>query len=164
MQSRLVKGATLTVIIALSACAGINSEVEPGDSVAKVCEAARALANAPVLADAALAAIQAGDRLAAAYLARRADTERQSAMVLMSSADQLEGHLDPPGSPGYIDRVHEMAAAQQAVDLLVGVLGEPAAQVSVEARPRVLAAARTAVGQIALPEACTTIEVPSPSP
>lgn len=164
MQSRLVKGAMLAVIIALSACAGINSEVEPGDSMAKVCEAAQALAEATGLSEAALASIQDGDRLAAADLARRADTERQSAMALMSWADQFEGHLDPPGSPGYIDRVHEMAAAQQAVDLLVGVLGEPAAPVTVEARPRVLAAARTAVGQIALPEACTTIEVPSPSP
>ena len=170
MNKRLA-GLTLAAIVTLSACdrvpdgvGGMSSPVRDGESVAKLCEAAHALADATGLSEAAIAAIEAGDGQAAADLARRADTRRQDGMALAGWSGQLEDHLDPPGSPGYVARMHEVRVAQQAVDLVVGVLGEPAAPVTIEARPRLLAAARDAVGAIALPEDCTAIAVPTPAP
>lgn len=152
---------TLGVVLALSGCAGITDEVKPGDSLAKLCESAQALADATGLSRASIAAHEAGDGLAAADHAEEANTLRQDAMALAGWAGDLEGHLDPPGSPGFADRMGEIAGAQQAVDLLVGVLGEPAASVTSEARPRLLAAAEEAVGTIGLPQECTVIEVPT---
>ena len=101
---------------------------------------------------------------AAADHAKEADIRRQEATALAGWAGDLEGHLDPPGSPGFAERMREIGEAQRAVDLLVGVLGEPAAPVTVEARPRLLAAAEEAVGAIGLPRECTAIEVPSATP
>jgi hypothetical protein len=150
----------LGAVIALSACAGITDEVKAGDSMAKLCESSGALADAIGLSRAALAAREAGDGVAAADFAAKADITRQDAMALVGWAADLEGHLDPSGSPGFADRIREIDEAQQAVDLLVGALGEPAAPVTVEARPRLLAAAEKAVGAIGLPHDCTVIEVP----
>jgi hypothetical protein len=154
----------LGVILALSGCTGITDEVTPGDSMAKLCESARALADATGLSRASIAANEAGDGLVAAGHAEEASTRRQDAMALAMWAGDLEGHLDPPGSPGFADRIQEIGEAQRAVDLLVGVLGEPAAPVTVEARPRLLAAAEEAVGAIGLPPECTAIEVPPEAP
>jgi hypothetical protein len=170
MNKRLA-ALTLVAIVTLSACdrvpdgvGGMSSPVRPGESMAKLCEAAHALADATGLSEAAIASIEAGDGMAAAELAKRADTRRQDGMALATWSGQLEDHLDPPGSPGYPARMTEVRAAQQAVDLLVGVLGQPAASVTVEARPRLLAAARDAVGGIMLPEDCVAISVPTPAP
>lgn len=163
-MSRRLAGTALAAVLALSGCGGITSEVKPGDSIAKLCESAQALADATGLAQASIATNDAGDGLAAADRAREADIRRQSAMALAGWASDLEGHLDPPGSPGFADRMREIDEAQRAVDLLVGVLGEPAAPVTVEARPRLLAAAEEAVGAIGLPRECTAIEVPSGTP
>jgi hypothetical protein len=161
----------LVATLTLSACGrvpdgvgGLTDPVRPGESMSKLCEAAHALADATGLSEAAIASIDAGDGLAAADLARRADTRRQDGMALAGWSGQLEDHLDPPGSPGYAQRITEVHAAQQAVDLLVGVLGQPAASVAIEARPRLLAAARDAVGGIALPGDCVAIYVPTPTP
>jgi hypothetical protein len=123
-----------------------------------------ALADATGLAQASITANDAGDELAAADHAEAADTRRQEAMALAGWADDLEGHLDPPGSPGFTDRTREIGEAQRAVDLLVGVLGEPAAPVTLEARHRLLVAAEEAVGAIGLPQERTAIEVPSATP
>ncbi len=169
MNKRLA-AVTLVAILAVSACGrvpdgvgGMTDVVRPGESMVKLCEAAHALADATGLSGAAIASIEAGDGQAA-DLARRADTRRQDGMALAGWSGQLEDHLDPPGSPGYVERMNEVRAAQQAVDLLVGVLGEPAAPVTIEARPGLLAAARDAVGAIALPDDCTAITVPTPAP
>ncbi|MHB8891468.1 MAG: hypothetical protein ACYC65_05420 [Candidatus Limnocylindrales bacterium] len=148
----------------MSSCAGITSEVKPGDSMAKLCDSARFLAGATGLSRATLAAREAGHGLAAADFAAKADIARQDGMAAEGWATDLEGHLDPPGSPGFADRVHEIDDAQRAVDLLVGALAEPAAPVIIEARPRLLAAAEKAVGAIGLPEDCTAVEVPSVTP
>ncbi len=163
MNGRLAAGA-IGAVLALTGCGGITSEVEPGDSMAKLCESARALAAATGLSHASIAAREAEDGLAAADFAAKADITRQDAMALAGWAGDLEGHLDPPGSPGFADRMREIDEAQKAVDLLVGVLGVPAAPVSIEARPRLLAAAEKAVGAIGLPQECTAIEVPSATP
>lgn len=163
MNGRLAAWA-LGAVLALSGCTGITDEVKPGDSVAKLCESARALADATGLSRASIAANEAGDGLAAVDHAEEAGTRRQSAMARASWAAQLEDFLDPPGSPGFADRMQEIGEAQRAVDLLVGVLGEPAAPVTVEARPRLLAAAEKAVGAIGLPQECTAIGVPSATP
>jgi len=154
----------LGAVLALSGCSGITSAVKPGDSIAKLCESARALADATGLSQASIAANAAGDGLAAADHAEEANTRRQDAMALAAWAGDLEGHLDPPGSLGYADRMGEIGEALRAVDLLLGVLGEPAAPVTVEARPRLLAAAEQAVGAIGLPRECTAIVVPSATP
>jgi len=154
----------LGAVLALSGCSGITGEVRSGDSMAKLCESAQALADATGLSRLAIAAHGAGDGLTAADSAAKADTRRQDAMAVASLAADLEGHLDPPGSPGFADRLREIYTAQKAVDLLVGALGEPATPVTVEARPRLLSAAKEAVGAIRLPEECTAIEVPSVTP
>ena len=154
----------LAAALAISGCSGIASEVKPGDSMAKLCESAQALADATALSQTSIAAGEAGDGLAAANLAGKADALRQDAMAVAGLASDLEGHLDPPGSPGFPDRMREIDKAQQAVGLLVGVLGEPAAAVAVEARPRLLAAAEEAVRRVGLPEECTVIEIPSDAP
>lgn len=163
MNRRLAAWA-LGAVLALSGCAGITDEAKPGDSMAKLCESGQALADATGMSRASIVAREAGDGLAAASLAEEANTRRQDAMALLGWSGDLEGHLDPPGSPGFADRTREIAEAQKAVDLLVGVLGEPAAPVTVEARPRLVAAAEEAVGAIGLPQECTAIEVPSASP
>ncbi len=163
MNGRLVACA-LGAVLASSGCAGITSEVKPGDSMAKLCDSARFLAAATGLSRATLAAREAGNGLAAADFAAKADIARQDGMAAEGWATDLEGHLDPPGSPAFADRVHEIDDAQRAVDLLVGALAEPAAPVIVEARPRLLVAAEEAVGAIGLPGDCTAIEVPSATP
>ena len=160
----IVAGTALAAVLVVSGCTGITSEVKPGDSMTKMCESAQALADATGLAQVSTAANDGGDGQTAADRAREADTRRQDAMALAGWAGDLEGHLDPPGSPGFADRMREIGEAQRAVDLLVGVLGEPAAPVSVEARSRLLAAAEKAVGAIGLPRECTVIEVPSATP
>ena len=153
----------LGAVLAVSSCAGITDEVKPGDSMAKLCESSEALADAIGLSRASLAG-EAEDGLAAADFAAKADITRQDAMALVGLAADLEDHLDPPGSPDFADRIREIDEAQQAVDLLVGALGEPAAPVTVEARSRQLAAAEEAVGAIGLPHDCTVIEVPMENP
>ncbi len=163
MNRRLAAWA-LAAVLASSGCAGITGEVKPGDSMAKLCMSSKALADATGLSRASLAARDAGDGLAAADLAARADFTRQDAAALMAWAGDLESHLDPPGSPGFADRTQEIGEAQRTVDLLVGVLGVPAAPVTIEARPRLLAAAEEAVGAIGLPRDCTIIAVPSATP
>lgn len=163
MNGRLLAWA-LGAVLAVSGCGGITDEVKAGDSMAKLCDSARALGATIGLSQASLAAREAGDGLAAADFAAKADFTRQDAAALMAWAGDLEGHLDPPGSPGFADRTKEIGEAQQAVDLLVGVLGVPAAPVTVEARPRLLAAAEEAVGAIGLAPECTVIEVPSATP
>jgi hypothetical protein len=163
MRGRLVAWA-LAAAAVLCGCSGIAGEVRPGDSMAKLCDSARFLASATGLAQATLDARDAGQGPAAADFAAKADIARQDAMAAAGHSKDLEGHLDPPGSPGFADRVHEIDDAQHAVDLVVGALAEPAAPVTVEARPRLLAAAEMAVGAIGLPEDCTAIEVPTPAP
>ena len=163
-MSRRLAAWALGAVLALSGCGGITSEVRPGDSMAKLCDSARALGDAIGLSRASLAAREADDGLAAADLAAKADTSRQDAAAFMAWAGDLEGHLDPPGSPGFAVRTREIGEAQRAVDLLVGVLGVPAAPVVVEARPRLLATAEEAVGAIGLPHDCTAIGVPSATP
>ncbi|MEO5966498.1 MAG: hypothetical protein ABIR11_13620 [Candidatus Limnocylindrales bacterium] len=147
--------------LAVSGCAGITDGVKPGDPMAKLCESARALAHATGLAHASIDASAAGRGVAASDFASRADIARQGGVALAGRAGDLEGYLDPAGSPGFADRVREIGEAQKAVDRLVAVLGVPAAPVTIEARPRLLAAAAEAVGAIGLPEECTVIEVPS---
>lgn len=163
MNGRLVACA-LGAVLAVSGCAGITSEVKPGDSMAKLCDSARFLATATGLSRATLDARDAGHGLTAADFAAKADIARQDGMAAEGWATDLEGHLDPPGSPGFADRVREIDDAQRAVDLLVGALAEPASPVIIEARPRLLAAAEEAVGAIGLLEDCTAIEVPSATP
>ncbi len=163
MNGRLVACA-LGAAVALSGCAGITSEVKPGDSMAKLCDSARFLAAATGLSRATLAAREAGHGLDAADFAAKADLARQDGMAAEGWATDLEGHLDPPGSPGFADRIREIDEAQHAVDLLVGALAEPAVPVIIEARPRLLAAAEEAIEAIGLPEDCTATEVPSATP
>lgn len=164
MRSRLASAAIAAAVAVAGCYGGIVGEVRPGESMAKLCESAQALAGATGLSQASITATEAGDGLAAADLAAKADTRRQDAMARATWAGQLEGHLDPPGSPGFADRMREIGEAQQAVDLLVGVLGVPAAPVTVEARPRLLAAAEAAVGKIGLPEECIVVEIPPGAP
>lgn len=165
-MSRRIVSASFIVAVVVFACGGLTDAPRPGDSMAKLCEAAHALADATALSEASIASGSgnAADGRAAADLAGQADTRRQNAMGLASWARQLEDALDPPGSPGFGDRMREIDAAQHAIDLLVGGLGSPADPVTLEARPRLLASARDAVAAIALPAECTAIEAPSPLP
>jgi hypothetical protein len=152
----------LAATILLVACSGITSDVKPGASMAKLCDAARSLADAVGYARAAAAASEAGDGIAAAGFAKQADTSRQSAMAQTSWAADLEGHVE--STVDFSERMAEIDAAQEAVDLAVGVLGSPAATVTIEARPRLLDAAETAVHAISLPSSCTVNTVPMASP
>ncbi len=161
MNPRLAAGA-LAVVLATASCTGITGEAKPGDSMAKLCQAAQALGGAVGLSRASAAASASGDGLAAADFARQADTLRQEGMAATGYAADLEGHL--ASTVGFADRMKEIDAAQKAVDLAVGVLGSPAASVTLEARPRLLDAAEDAVHAIGLPLACTVIEVPTPRP
>ena len=162
MNRRLATGA-LAVAVALSACGGLTDSPAPGASMEKLCEAARALAEAVDLARESTATGEAGAGRAAADLADKANTRRQDGMALVGLAGALEAPQDP-ATPGYGERVAEIRAAQEAVDLAVGVLGSPAAPVTVEARSRLIDAADAAVRSIELPARCLAVETSPPSP
>ncbi|HEY5434767.1 MAG TPA: hypothetical protein VIK13_06010 [Candidatus Limnocylindrales bacterium] len=161
MLKRLTVGA-LALALTATGCGGLTDSPAPGASMEKMCEAAQALASAVILARGSAAASEGGDGAAAANLAEHANTRRQDGMALAGWAGALEGSQDPP-TPGFAERMAEVRAAQQAVDLVIGVLGSAAAPVSVEARPRLLDAAETSVRAISLPERCTVAETPPPS-